>query len=199
MRIAVAGLAHEALTFCPAPTVMADFDMWVGDEVLEFPGMDGLAEELDLEIVPVLIANSRSPGGCVEEATFAELRDRIVEGIVAAGAIDGVCLVLHGALLVEDGRSGEAELLRRIRRRSGDEVLIAARLDLHAILSDEFVEHIDIWTGYRTAPHRDIPETLRRAMRLLARAIRAGHKPRAAFVRPPLPLPAAQAATHLHH
>src|SRR5205823_8624154 len=149
MRIALAGLSHEALTFCPEPTRMADFDIWQGDEVLEFPGVAGLAQELDLEIAPVLIANSRSPGGRVEEATYAELRDRIVEGVVAARAIDGVCLVLHGALLVEDGRSGEAELVREIRR--GDDVLISARLDLHAMLSDDFVQQIDIWTGYRTA------------------------------------------------
>lgn len=44
--------------------------------------MQGLEEELDLEIVPVLIANSRYQA--VEEATFAELRERIVDGIVAA-------------------------------------------------------------------------------------------------------------------
>src|SRR5438552_830396 len=126
-------------------------------------------------------------------STFTHLRDRIVEGIAALGTIDGVCLVLHGALLVEDGRSGEAELVREIRRRVGDDVLISARLDLHAILSDELVQQLDIWTSYRTAPHRDIPETLRRAMRLLVRAIRGGHKPQAAFVRLPLLLPGEQA------
>jgi microcystin degradation protein MlrC len=195
VRIAIAGLAHEALTFFPQPTRMPDFDLWEGDEILEFPGVPGLAAELDVELVPVLIAQTRSPGGCVEQATYLALRDRIVDGILQAGEIDGICLVLHGALLVDDVSSGETDLVREIRRRIGQEVRIAARLDLHAILTDEFVRTVDIWTGYRTAPHRDIPDTLRRAMALLARSLRSGSRPHGAFVRLPLLLPGEQATT----
>jgi sugar phosphate isomerase/epimerase len=159
-------MAHEALTFFPEPTRMADFDLWEGDEVLDFPGVPGLADELDIELAPVLIAQTRRPGGCVEQATYLTLRDRIVDGIAQAGHLDGICLVLHGALLVDDMSSGETGLVRALRQRIGDDVPIAAQLDLHAILTDEFVRAVDVWTGYRTAPHRDIPETLRRAMTL---------------------------------
>jgi microcystin degradation protein MlrC len=70
MRIAVAGLSHEALTFCPEPTRMADFDIWAGDEVLEFPGLEGLAEELDLEIAPNSALMRASAGLC--ESASAE-------------------------------------------------------------------------------------------------------------------------------
>jgi microcystin degradation protein MlrC len=195
VRIAIAGLAHEALTFFPESTRMTDFELWAGDEILDYPGIPGLAEELDIELVPVLIAQTRSPGGCVEQATYQALRDRIVDGIVRAGDVDGLCLVLHGALLVDDISSGETDLVRAIRRRLGDKVRIAARLDLHAILTDEFVRTVDVWTGYRTAPHRDIPDTLRRAMTLLVRTLRGGLQPRAAFVRLPLLLPGEQATT----
>ena len=195
MRIAIAGLAHEALTFFPELTRMADFDLWEGDEILGFPGVPGLAAELDIELVPVLIAQTRSPGGCVEQATYRALRDRIVDGIVQAGGLDGICLVLHGALLVDDLSSGETDLVRAIRRRVGDDVRIAARLDLHAILTDEFVRTVDVWTGYRTAPHRDIPNTMRRAMTLLVRTLRSGSRPHAAFVRLPLLLPGESATT----
>ena len=117
MRIAIAGLAHEALTFFPESTRMTDFDLWEGDEILDYPGIPGLAEELDIELVPVLIAQTRSPGGCVEQATFQALRDRIVDGIVRAGDVDGICLVLHGALLVDDVSSGETDLVRALRRQ----------------------------------------------------------------------------------
>jgi microcystin degradation protein MlrC len=195
VRIAIAGLAHEALTFFPQSTRMTDFDLWEGDEILDYPGIPGLAEELDIELVPVLIAQTRSPGGCVEQATYQALRDRIVDGIVRAGDVDGICLVLHGALLIDDLSSGETDLVRTIRRRVGHKVRIAARLDLHAILTDEFVRTVDIWTGYRTAPHRDIPDTLRRAMTLLVRTLRGGSQPHAAFVRLPLLLPGEQATT----
>src|ERR1700674_701822 len=133
MRSAIAGLAHKALTFFPELTRLADFDIWERDEVHAYPGVPGLAEELDIELVPVLIAQTRSPGGCVEQATYRALRDRIVEGIVEAGGLDGICLVLHGALLVDDVTSGETDLVRAIRRQVGPDVRIAARLDLHAI------------------------------------------------------------------
>jgi microcystin degradation protein MlrC len=195
VRIGIAGIAHESLTFCPEPTRMADFELWEGGEVGAFPGVEGLADELGIELVPLLIASSRSPGGCVEEPTYRQLRDRIVDGVARAGHLDGLCLVLHGALLVDDVWSGETDLVREVRRRVGDDLLIAARLDLHAILTDEFVRLVDVWAGYRTAPHRDIPDTLRRAMTLLVRAIRSGHRPEPAFVRLPLLLPGEQATT----
>ena len=35
VRIAIAGLAHEALTFFPQSTRMTDFDLWEGDEILD--------------------------------------------------------------------------------------------------------------------------------------------------------------------
>ncbi|MGI9145215.1 MAG: M81 family metallopeptidase [Chloroflexota bacterium] len=195
VRIAIAGLAHEALTFSPEPTRLVDFDVWDREDVLAYLGVSGLAGELDIELVPVLIAETRSPGGCVEESAYCALRDRIVDGIVQAGDVDGVCLVLHGALLVDNISSGETDLVRAIRVRVGDEVRIAARLDLHAILTDEFVRIVDVWTSYRTAPHTDIPETLRRAMTLLVRTLRSGSRPHAAFVRLPLLLPGEQATT----
>jgi microcystin degradation protein MlrC len=193
--IAIAGLAHEALTFCPELTRLSDFDLWEGDEILDFPGVAGLDRELDVDIAPVLIADTRSPGGCVEQSTYRTLRDRIVDGLVQVGHVDGICLVLHGAFLVEGVTSGETDLVREIRRRIGDQVRIAARLDLHAILTDEFVRMVDIWTGFRTAPHRDVPETLRRATRLLVRSLRSGARPCAAFERLPLLLPGEQATT----
>jgi len=195
VRIAIAGLAHEALTFCPALTRLADFDIWEGNEIFDYPGVAGLEQELDVQVVPVLIAQTRSPGGCVEESSYRTLRDRIVDGLIQAGHLDGICLVLHGAFLVEGVTSGETDLVREIRRRMGTEVRIAARFDLHAILTDELVRTVDLWTGYRTAPHRDIPETLGRAMRLLVRSLRNGSRPCAAFVRLPLLLPGEQATT----
>ncbi len=195
MRIAIAGLAHEALTFCPEPARLSDFELWEGNDIFDFPGVAGLDRELDIELVPVLIGQTRSPGGCVDVSTFRMLRDRIVDGLAGAGELDGICLVLHGACLIEGVTSGEAELVREIRRRMGTTVRIAARFDLHAILSDEFVRSVDIWTGYRTAPHRDIPDTFRRAMRLLVRSLRSGSRPCAAFVRLPLLLPGEQATT----
>ena len=195
MRIAIAGIAHEALTFAPIRASLADFDVWRGDEVFDFPGVADSVAELGFEGVPLMIAQTHTPGGLVELATYLELRREILDRLRAAEEVDGVCLVLHGSMLVEQIGSGETDLARAVRAQVGPEVPIAARLDLHANLTDEFARTVDVWAGYRTAPHRDVPETFVRATTRLVRAIHNGTRPRPAFVRLPLLLPGENATT----
>ena len=195
MRIAIAGVAHEALTFAPIRASRADFDVWRGDEVLQFPGVADAVAELAFEPVPLLVAQSHTPGGPVELETYLALRRAILDALRAAGEVDGICLVLHGSMLVEDLGSGETDLAREVRALVGPEPLVAARLDLHANLTEEFARTVDVWAAYRTAPHRDLPETFLRATTRLVRAIHSGQRPRPAFVRLPLLLPGENATT----
>ncbi len=216
MRIAIAGISHEALNTSPLPTTMEHFQVWRGQEILQSEGqfspyaagaasgaMAGpkyatLAEMLDdlgVEPVPILHANGLAPSGTVDQDVYLQLRDEIIKGIEQAGQLDGICLVLHGALLVEHIWSGETDLVRSIRAVVGNDVLISARFDLHGNLTEEFANKTDIWTVYRTAPHRDAPQTLERAMTLLAHCIRQGHRPKPVFVRVPMILPGERATT----
>ena len=210
MRIAVAGISHESLNFSPVTVSLDEFRVWRGEELLRadsqfapyeastsgtsryrptYGTLAEMMEALGVEPVPILHANALAPSGVVEESAYLQLREEIAAGIRRAGHLDGVCLILHGALLVENIWSGETDLVRSIRAVVGNDVPIAARLDLHGNLTDEFANKTDIWTVYRTAPHRDAPQTLERAMSLLVRTIREGLRPRPAFVRVPLLLP----------
>jgi microcystin degradation protein MlrC len=195
MRIAIAGISHEALTFSPAPTGLADFQVYRDQEVLTVPGVAAAVAELRFEPVPLLVANTTTPGGPVTLAAYLALRDEILARLREAGPVDGVCLVLHGALLVEHVGSGDTDLVREVRAVVGPTVLISARFDLHAMVTEEFASKTDIWTGYRTAPHRDVAETFGRAAALLVRALNGGLRPQPAFVRLPLLLPGEQATT----
>ena len=216
MRIAIAGISHEALNTSPLTTRLEHFRVWRGQALLQGEGpfspyaagaatgssvgpkyatLAELEDDLGVELVPVLYAGALAPSGTVEQATYLQLRDEIVEGIEQAGQLDGICLVLHGALLVENIWSGETDLVRSIRAVVGNEVLISARFDLHGNLTEEFANKADIWTVYRTAPHRDAPQTLERAMTLLAHCVRGGHRPRPVFVRVPMILPGEKATT----
>ena len=216
MRIAIAGISHEALNFSPVITSMKDFQIWRGEEIImpdsrfdpypaggPAPGEVGrtydslldMAQALQIELVPILYANALAPSGIVDESTYLQLRNEIVTGFEKAGPLDGICLILHGALLVENIWSGETDLVRSIRAAVGNEIPISARFDLHGNLTEEFANKTDIWTVYRTAPHRDQPRTLERAMSLLVRAIREGLRPRPVFVPVPLLIPGEQATT----
>ena len=216
MRIAIAGISHEALNTSPLLTKMEHFQVWRGQDLLQgenqfspyaagastgavarpkYATLADMMQDLGAEPVPILHANGLAPSGTVEQGTYLQLRDEIIDGIQQAGQLDGICLILHGALLVENIWSGETDLVRSIRAVVGNDVLISARFDLHGNLTEEFANKTDIWTVYRTAPHRDAPQTLERAMTLLAHCIRGGHRPRPVFIRVPLLLPGEKATT----
>src|SRR3989454_3970038 len=195
MRIGIAGISHEALTFSPVPQTMKDFRVLRGREVLQLKGLAPAAEELNFEPVPILVANARCPSGVVEERTYVDLRAELLENLRRAGSLDGICLVLHGAMLVENIWSGETDQVRTVRAAVGREIPLAVRLDPHANLTEEFANKADTWACYRTAPHKDQAETLERTLRLLARCIRGRLRPRPVFIRLPLLLPGKRATT----
>jgi microcystin degradation protein MlrC len=197
MRIAIAGITHEALGSSPVMTGLQDFRVLRGDEVLHDAPyhLGALAERLHVEAVPILTATHIAPGGTVEQSAYLRLRDEILAGISAAGHLDGICLLLHGAMLVEHIWSGEADLVRAVRAVVGNDVCIAARFDLHANVTEDFANRTDIWTGFRTAPHRDAVETTERALGLLVEVLRLGKRPKPVFIRVPLLLQGEKATT----
>src|ERR1700736_4551254 len=138
MRIGIAGISHEALTFSPVPQAARDFRVLRGSQVLEYPGLREAATALGVDPVPILVASGRCPSGVVEEQAYLQLRDEVVDGIRQAGELDGICLILHGAMLVENIWSGETDLVRMIRGAVGREIPLAARLQQHANLREEF-------------------------------------------------------------
>jgi microcystin degradation protein MlrC len=158
-------------------------------------GLAEIAQAHEVEPVPILVAVSPTPSGIVEEGTYLALREEILEGLRKAGKVDGVCMLLHGSMTVENVWSGETDLVRSIRAVVGEDVLISARLDIHTSLTEEFANKTDIWTGFRTAPHRDGRETLERAVSMLARSIRSGLRPKPVFIRLPFLLPGERATT----
>jgi microcystin degradation protein MlrC len=196
MRIAIAGITNEALGASPIKTRLQDFLVLRGDEVLRDAYQLGdLAVRLQVEALPILTATHIAPGGMVEQSAYLQLRDEILAGLNAAGHLDGICLLLHGAMLVEHIWSGEADLVRAIRAVVGNDVVIAASLDLHANITEDFANRTDIWTGFRTAPHRDAVETTERAMGLLVEVLRSGKRPKPVFIRVPLLLQGEKATT----
>src|ERR1700687_6179737 len=195
MRIAIAGISHEALPSSPLPTTLADFRVYRGVDLITHLGIADTFRQLEIEPVPVLYAGSITPSGTVDEDTYLALRDEIVEGLARAGHLDGVCLVLHGAMAVKNIWNGETDLVREIRAVVGNEMPIAARFDIHSNLTDEFASKTDAWASFRTAPHRDPRETLERALVLLTRVLREGLRPKPVFIHLPLLLPGERSTT----
>ena len=106
MRIAIAGISHEALNTSPLPTTMEHFQVWRGQDLLQgenqfspyaagastgavarpkYATLADMMQDLGAEPVPILHANGLAPSGTVEQDTYLQLRDEIIDGIQQAG------------------------------------------------------------------------------------------------------------------
>ena len=65
MRVAIAGIMQESLTFSTARTRLADFRLWRGKEILGYPGVADAVAASGIEPVPLLLAEM-TPSGWVE-------------------------------------------------------------------------------------------------------------------------------------
>ncbi|GKQ55782.1 M81 family metallopeptidase [Bradyrhizobium sp. Ce-3] len=194
-RIAIGGFLHETNTFAPTKATYDDFvhgggwpSMTHGTEVLKVmrkinAGLAGFVEAAEAngwELVPT-IATGATPSAHVTKDAFERIVKEIVDGIVAAGPIDGVYLDLHGAMVTEHHDDGEGEILARVRKAIGKDIPLVASLDLHANVSPEMIEHADALIAYRTYPHVDMADTGRACARHLALLLKTKQRLAKAF------------------
>jgi len=109
------------------------------------------------------------PNGPVSQEFFERLLAQWESDLRAAGRIDGVYCVLHGAGLTTDDHDPEGTLLALIRRVLGNAVPVVATYDLHANVSAADVDLVDAFIGYRTNPHLDMRARGAEAAQLLRR------------------------------
>ena len=193
MRIAVAGLHTECSTYNPVLAREADFRVLRGPGMLTDAYFDFLTH-VPAEFITIMHARAIA-GGPVEHALYARWKIEILDGIRAALPLDGVYLAMHGAMFVEGMFDAEGDFIAAVREVVGPDVLIAASYDLHGNLSQAIIDSIDIFSTYRTAPHIDVADTMRRAVTMLVRALRSGQRPVVAWVPVPVLLPGERTST----
>ena len=102
---------------------------------------------------------------------------------------------MHGAMFVEGLLDAEGDFIAAVRDVVGPDVLIAASYDLHGNISQAIVDNLDVFSTYRTAPHIDVADTMRRAVTMLVRALRTGVRPMLAWAPVPVLLPGERTST----
>src|SRR5690242_9354347 len=125
MRLAIAELQQETGTFLPELTTIQTFREGVlasGDEVFEALGdrleiggavAAGRARD-DVEWVP-LMAAAAVPWGPIVHADYELLKRQMLERLDMAGPVDGMLLVIHGALVSTELSDPEGDLLAAVR------------------------------------------------------------------------------------
>jgi microcystin degradation protein MlrC len=198
MHIFLAALAHETNSFSPIPTTLRAFEEGIlvrpGDDdtrhagALGFPGYGFLADvaaEHGDRVTAGLCAWAQ-PGGPVARAVYAALRDELLGQLAAAGPVDAVFLVLHGAMIAHGEEDCEGDLLGRVRALAGPGVPVGALLDLHATLTPRMLDSGAVLVACKEYPHTDYLARTRELHAILSRMAAGTCHPQALMRRVPM-------------
>lgn len=210
-RIAIAGFQHETNSFSPVDADWQSFlrtTSWpgliVGADVkpaiagmnLALAGFLAAAETGGHEATPILWANA-TPSGPVTDEAFERITAILISRLADLAAVDAIFLDLHGAMITQTYRDGEAEILRRVRAIVGDAIPIIAALDLHANTSPAMTSLVDALVPCRTYPHTDLAETGIRAHAILAKLLGRRKMVQRAYWQPDFLIPIQAQTTHI--
>ncbi len=187
MRIAVGGLHTECSTYSPVLMAIEDFRVLRGADLIGSDYFSFLKGD-DIEPMPLIHARA-VPGGPLARVTYDTLKAEFLGCLQAALPLDGLYLAMHGAVNVEGMDDAEGDWISSARAIVGDDCPIAASYDLHGNVSQRIIDQLDIFAGYRTAPHIDVRETMVRAWSMLIDALRTGVLPGIAWAPVPVLLP----------
>jgi microcystin degradation protein MlrC len=200
MRVAVASILQETNTFSPLVCTLADFEahgLFEGPAVAEglrgtnteAAGAIAALDDAGIEAVP-LVRGWAMSSGRLSADTLDELSRRLVRQVDLAGPLDGLVLSLHGAMAAVGEDDGDLTLLRTAREPLAPSVPIGVCLDLHANVTQAFVDEADFVIGYHTYPHVDMAATGARTAQLLVGLLRGDVRPVTRIARRPMLLPA---------
>lgn len=191
-RIAFGRFMVEANSFSPVETTIEDFKRThyvEGQKLLkvcqpENEEVKGFLKNLelsgfikavkkhkdkDIETIPTISAWAIS-GGPLAKNDFDNFCTNLKNHLKEAGQLDAVFFALHGALGVTGELNPEVKIIEEIRSIVGD-IPIAVTMDLHANLTKNKFDNIDIICAYRSNPHWDMARTGFKAGDILIKAI----------------------------
>ncbi|MCL5997466.1 MAG: M81 family metallopeptidase [Chloroflexi bacterium] len=199
-RIAIGGIVHETNTFAPERTGLAAFaqqSLCEGDELLrrmrDTPtalggALEGFARA-GMQAVPLLYA-AATPSGIVTHEAYETLLADLLSRLSAMLPVDGVLLILHGAMVADGQDDCEGDILQRVRAIVGPHCPLIATLDMHGNVSPAMVAAADALVAFDQNPHLDTFERGLEAAAIMQRMLAGGLHTTTALARPPLLLSA---------
>lgn len=179
-RVLLCEFHQESNTFNPKNARLEDFYIGTIPEGQEgyrirkatpcaVHGMIDALEAADMEVIPAIFLSAPS-GGRVDDQVLEVFFQKLEQYLEEAGAVDAVCVSLHGATCMVSDDDGCGTLLKRLRSRVGS-IPIAASFDLHANITNAVLENADIICGYQTYPHTDQYKTGHRTAALCVKLL----------------------------
>jgi len=140
-RVLIAGLYHETHTFLQGLTRCEDCEIKRGRTLIDSPGGGSplagaveAAERLGWDLIPAIDLRAM-PGPTVADEAVQRFWDALQRPLLEniERNLDGVFLVLHGAMVSESCDDVEGEILHRLRNALGNRrIPVCGVVDLHA-------------------------------------------------------------------
>ena len=193
MRIAVGGIHIECSTYNPVLNEEKDFRVVRGEGLLTAPYFAFL-KDYDAEFLPTIHARAIA-GGPVARHTYEAFKAEFLERLKPLLPLDGLYLAMHGAMYVEGMEDAEGDWISAARALVGDDCTVSASYDLHGNVTQRILDALDMFSTYRTAPHIDVEETMRRSVSMLVKSLKSGVKPTLLWAPIPVVLPGERTST----
>lgn len=176
MKVIVASFQCESNSKANLHPQKSDFEYFAGWDIFKKLVVKNIFEDAGFEIIPSIYANAL-PSATVERHIYEYYKEQIMDTVRANPDADGIYIYVHGSMEVDEIGSGELQLVKEIRQIVSRDCLIAFTMDLHANITNELGQYVDIICGYKTAPHTDQPESQVRAATALTYCLQNGIKP----------------------
>ncbi len=176
MKVIVASFQCESNSKANLHPQKSDFEYFAGWDIFKKLVVKNIFEDAGFEIIPSIYANAL-PSATVERHIYEYYKEQIMDTVRRNPDADGIYIYVHGSMEVDEIGSGELQLVKEIRQIVSRECLIAFTMDLHANITNELGQYVDIICGYKTAPHTDQPESQVRAATALTYCLQNGIKP----------------------
>ncbi|MGO8367646.1 M81 family metallopeptidase [Rhizobium ruizarguesonis] len=193
MRIAVGGIHTECSTYNPVLNEEKDFRVLRGEALLAAPYFAFL-RDYDAEFLPTIHARAIA-GGPVSRTTYEAFKGEFLERLKPMLPLDGLYLAMHGAMYVEGMEDAEGDWISAARALVGTDCTVSASYDLHGNVTQRIIDALDIYSTYRTAPHIDVEETMRRSVSMLVKSLKTGERPIVLWAPIPVVLPGERTST----
>tara|TARA_B100001250_G_scaffold26696_1_gene22013 strand:+ start:948 stop:2345 length:1398 start_codon:yes stop_codon:yes gene_type:complete len=182
-KIAIGGISTECSTYSSLIQKEHDFRSIENDSILDLVNFP--FEDYNIVVKPIFLKKS-VPGGPIDQDFYIKVRNQFLNRLKNECPLDGVLLLMHGAMFVNGLEDPEGDWIERTRKAVGKECIISVSFDLHGQITDRIVKNIDSFCAFRTAPHVDVKETYFRSAKILSKALSGAEKPKVVWS--PIPL-----------
>ena len=164
-KIFICGISTECCSYSTLIQNKKDFEVLSGKKLLKYINFP-YSKHNNITFIPNKFYRSL-PGGPVDKKFFIKTINNITNDLIKSKPIDGILLIMHGAMYVKGISDPEGFFIKKIRSKVSKNCKISLSYDLHGQMTDSIIKNIDYFAAYKTAPHIDVKQTYSRSLKML--------------------------------